>query len=365
MGKKLPAYTNATTDKDMVPSDFNMPPMMSPDKVRIPLHKRKSEILSHIAQAQGHRHAIDIAKTKTSRVRWTSADILPKIHDEQEGDDGWHPGPLRGDVPSASGAFTGDAAGVINKDLKHDTNAYFYVLELLPDELKREIMCLAADAVEAHCADNVASGKDLTGRDKAIDPVFMRASPQIFDLWLAARIQTAMLPIAVAQRLLWEPKSNFYKRKLDEPMPYHVYVFVNKFLQFTLNVDDADTEETDDVPEDGMQAEEAEQEEGEDENVNEGYDFAFIFAHGQVEVKERQLIFVATDNQTPTEIADMLMCPVDLANMADQQANNRPKCKVVRRMHGKHNGRARIQPKGCRVTKHVRVGQGQANLQGQ
>ena len=39
--------------------------------------------------------------------------------------------------------------------------------------------------------------------------------------------------------------------------------------------------------------------------------------------------------------------------MSDQQTNKRPKCKVVRRMHDKHNGLARIHPKGCRVTNRV------------
>jgi len=41
------------------------------------------------------------------------------------------------------------------------------------------------------------------------------------------------------------------------------------------------------------------------------------------------------------------------ANMSDQQTNKRPKCKVVRRMHDKHNGLARIHPKGCRIAKRV------------
>ena len=40
--------------------------------------------------------------------------------------------------------------------------------------------------------------------------------------------------------------------------------------------------------------------------------------------------------------------------MADQpQATKRPKCKVVRNMHEKHNGLARVAPKGCRIGKRV------------
>ena len=33
--------------------------------------------------------------------------------------------------------------------------------------------------------------------------------------------------------------------------------------------------------------------------------------------------------------------------------DDRPKCKVVRNMHEKHNGLARVAPKGCRIGKRV------------
>ena len=37
----------------------------------------------------------------------------------------------------------------------------------------------------------------------------------------------------------------------------------------------------------------------------------------------------------------------------EKQAAKRPKCKVVRNMHEKHNGSARVAPKGCRIGKRV------------
>ena len=81
---------------------------------------------------------------------------------------------------------------------------------------------MTADAVEEF----QASGKGKKGKgtrlhphDRAISPSILRETPEIFDLWLAARVKTAQLPLGINQKSLWQKDSEHYCLKLDAVLP--------------------------------------------------------------------------------------------------------------------------------------------------
>jgi hypothetical protein len=155
------AHTKASKGEMMVASTHKFPAIVQGDKVKIKLSQRKAKILSHEARKQGKRRAYDICETKASGKVWAPPRSSLLMPVEQLQDSGWIPGPLCGAVPKVSELFKGATAGVVNQEnqeLKHDTNAYFYVTELVTPEIQKLVMGYTADAVEVHCAQKLAAG---------------------------------------------------------------------------------------------------------------------------------------------------------------------------------------------------------------
>jgi hypothetical protein len=89
----------------MVSSTLKNPTIVPPDKIRVPLANRKRNCSSVQAQRQGHRHALDIYVQKALRHTWTgNTELMPP---EQDGDDGWKPGPHPAGPRVNTEAFSG------------------------------------------------------------------------------------------------------------------------------------------------------------------------------------------------------------------------------------------------------------------
>lgn len=310
--RKLHKYTTATQGKEMVSSSCKSPPRMVPDKIRIALSRRKKGLLSKQAKKEGKkRHAIDIATTKLARnpERKTDNSTLP---DELYLDDGWNPGPRPGSYPPAHHKFTGDDPGVVDKALTDESTAYDYMLTQITEADKKLVLDWTADAIAAFNAKKKAAGRRLSRFDWAIHPDRLKESTGIFDLWLAARVKTSMLPLGVDQKALWDRHSDHYCLALNASLPYFKYRFLNKHLQFTMQVDDADCDEESKEKEADLNCED-DGEVSDEEDPNEGYDFVKIMSNERVTVskkKKNQVVYVAADDQTPREIAEELDIPL-------------------------------------------------------
>ena len=118
---------SATKDKNLVPSGNLQPAVVLPDKVRIAMSKRKTSMLSVVAQQQGFRHAIDVAETKSLKFNWNAPPGAAAMGPDLKGDDGWKPGPRPGPHPASSEKFSGPAPKVTNDALNSDTTAFEFV----------------------------------------------------------------------------------------------------------------------------------------------------------------------------------------------------------------------------------------------
>jgi hypothetical protein len=65
----------------------------------------------------------------------------------------------------------------------------------------------------------------------------------VFQLWLAARIKTAQLPIGIPQARLWDSASSHYCMKLGLSLPYTTYLALNKFPTFATSIIDEEITE--------------------------------------------------------------------------------------------------------------------------
>jgi hypothetical protein len=293
MGKtKKWKHTAATKDRPVVSSALKMPTtVVSPDKTREPLANRKRNCSSVQAQRQGHRHALDIYVQKALKHTWTSnTKLMPP---EQDGDGGWKPGPhSRVSTRAPSGATSGPTDPT--------PSATSTEKELLATQIKvadmEIIMGYTADAIGASNTQKNLEGKKLPSVDKAIKPDHIRSHPEVFRLWLAARIKTAQLQIGIPQARLWDSTSTHYCAKLDFSLPYTTYIALNKFLTFATCIADEE------IIEEAGSGDEAEVVEVEAE-CNDGYDFQSIMNHVSVSVRGHQLIYTCADNETPSMAA--------------------------------------------------------------
>jgi hypothetical protein len=245
MGKKKRwKHTAATKDRPVVSSALKMPTtIVSPDKARVVLANRKRNSSSIHAQDQGRRHALDIYVQKALRQTWTgNTELMPP---EQDGDGGLKPGPHpRVNTEAFSGATA--TSGPTDPALSATSTEREFIATQIKLADMQIITGYTADAIEAKIAFKLEARKKPSPVDKAIKPDHLRAHPEVFQLWLAARIKTAQLPIGIPQRRLWgtsSTSSTHYCTELDFALPFTVVcVALNKPLtSATSTVDEKTT----------------------------------------------------------------------------------------------------------------------------
>ena len=299
-GKGKAAQAAGDTDGNVwVSTNKKMPALVSPDMVRIPLTKRKGFRLHKEAKKQGKRHSIDIAESNAfsqkGRIR---QDIT--MPDEKDIDAGWSPGPPKEGLEP----FTGPATGIQDPSLNAESNAYLFMQTQITEKDKKKIGKYSYLAMIKHHEELTRKGKKLTSVHRAIDPETVKQHPEIFDLWLVARIRTAQMPISIPQKALWDPTSPHYNVELNARFPYYCYICYNKYVQFAVQVEDPDTKEPYEEP--VCENLEPAQDQQDEEQLQK------TAANGQVKISKGLLVYVCCANETLIDVSRELEVDVEM-----------------------------------------------------
>ena len=165
---------------------------------------------------------------------WASTEAMPD--EAREEDVGWLPGPIDRDVPEFNGAKPGPADPLLNADSTPED-----IMErLLTDDLCNDVIRYAV----SHCKHYrrqkmLVSRQTLKASKDSIEQTWGWRLPApdasgrlLVRTWIAAKLSVAQLAPEINEEALWDPSDSLYDQKLDEVIPYKVYIWCNRHMSF-------------------------------------------------------------------------------------------------------------------------------------
>ena len=187
-------------------------------------HARRPSSLAKKQDAVSAGSIITAEEYPGNRDNWSdAAEEMPLEYDER--DCGWLPGPIDRPLP----AFKGLPRGPKNPALKAGAPMDMFVSELLTKGFKEKVI----EYSKAHIKEWRKLHRDWNQRGEIERAVSWRQlTPQLFDLWLIAKIRVAQLKPEIEAHTLWDVNDSLFDVLLASKITYKRFQFCNRHFSF-------------------------------------------------------------------------------------------------------------------------------------